>query len=334
MKKLFLIFLALVTCYSVKSQDRFTEIESKLLAITPQTPGLNETVDFSVVGVSIQEFLRGLAETNNLNISIDPTLDIRVYNNFTNEKVTNILLFLCREYSLQIQFVGSIMSFKKYEAPVAPQPKIVSKKVDIRYDNVNKNITLNLQNDSIQKVVKEITGISGNNLVLSPEIKPDKKISVYIQNMPFDNAIQKMAFANGMEMEKTDDNFYILREVPAEEILQNNTSTSSRNSSKNSRTSKNQRQASEGIFVEVIDSLGIKYLSFDAEASSIADAIKQVSEQLKINYFLFSDPTGNTTAHLSKVTYDEFLSFILQGSKHTHKIEDGIYLIGERNLEG
>lgn len=334
-KLLLLLFLVIFCCQLAHSQDRFAVLESKLQQITPQTPGLAETVDFSVVGVSIQEFLRGLAETNNLNISIDPSLDIRVYNNFTNEKVSNILLFLCREYSLDIQFVGSIMSFKKFEVPAPPQPKLVAKKIDIRFDAINKSITLNLQNDSIQRVVKEITSLTGNNLVLSPEIKADKKMSVYIQNMPFENAIQKMAFANGLEMEKTNDNFYVLREVPAEEIAKANTSSrSGSRSSGGSSSSRNNRQGAGDILIQTTDSLGIKYISFDTENSPIADAIKQVSQQLNKNYFLFSEPTGNTTAHLSKVTYDEFLNFILQGSKHTYKAEDDIYLIGERSLEG
>lgn len=335
MKKIFILFLAMWSFHMAFSQDRFTVLENKLEQITAQTPGLAETVDFSVVGVSIQEFLRGLAETNNLNISIDPSLDIRVYNNFTNEKVSNILLFLCREYSLDIQFVGSIMSFKKFEAPTPPQPKLVAKKIDIQFDAINKNITLNLQNDSIQRVAKEITSLTGNNLVLSPEIKADKKMSVYIQDMPFENAIQKMAFANGLEMEKTDDDFYVLREVPAEEIAKNTTSSRSGNRfAGGNSSSRNNRQAADGIFTKITDSLGVKYISFDTENTPIADAIKQVSQDLNQNYFLFSEPTGNTTAHLSKVTYDEFLNFILQGSKHTYKAENDIYLIGERSLEG
>lgn len=334
MKKLLLLILAIAWCHLVYSQDRFAVLENKLQQIATQTPGLTETVDFSVVGVSIQEFLRGLAETNNLNISIDPSLDIRVYNNFTNEKVSNILLFLCREYSLDIDFVGSIMSFKKFETPAPPEPKLVAKKIDLRYDAVNKTITLNLQNDSIQRVVKEITTLTNNNLVLSPEIKPDKKISVYIQNMPFESAIQKMAFANGLEMEKTDDNFFVLREVPAEVIANNATSSRSTNRSGGNSSSRNNRQGGGGSFVQIVDSAGTQYLSFDTENSPISDAIKQVSQELNQNYFLFSEPTGNTTAHLSKVTYDEFLNYILQGSKHTYKVEDNIYLIGERSLEG
>ena len=93
-------------------EERLKKIEAKLDELSKSsTPGLKEVVDFSVSGVSIQEFLRGLAETNNLNISIDPTLNIKVVNNFTNEKVASILLFLCKEYSLDIHNTG-ILSLK------------------------------------------------------------------------------------------------------------------------------------------------------------------------------------------------------------------------------
>ncbi|MCH8331491.1 MAG: hypothetical protein IH946_08960, partial [Bacteroidetes bacterium] len=53
--------------------ERMDLLEKKLTELgATSVPGLNETVDISVSGVSIQEFLRGIAETNNLNISIDP----------------------------------------------------------------------------------------------------------------------------------------------------------------------------------------------------------------------------------------------------------------------
>lgn len=333
MKHFVLLILTICFITSSYSQDRFTPIESKLIEISAITPGLNEKVDFSVVGVSIQEFLRGLAESNNLNISVDPSLDIRVYNNFTNEKVSNILLFLCKEYELDIHFVGSIMSFKKFLAPVIPEKPKTIKEIDIKYLTASSTLTLNLKNDSIQKVVKAITTLTGNNVVLSPEIKSDKPISVYIQNMPFDNAIEKMAFANGLELEKTEDNFYVLKEAP-KEIASNNSSNRKPNSSRNRNSSNKQKGNNTDIELEITDSLGIKYISFSAYDSPISDAIKYVCDEIDVNYFLFSDPTGNTTAQLSTVTFDEFLNFILHGTKHTFKFENDIYLIGERNLEG
>ncbi|RYY18983.1 MAG: hypothetical protein EOO04_22875, partial [Chitinophagaceae bacterium] len=53
-----------------------------------------------------------------------------------------------------------------------------------------------------------------------------------------------------------------------------------------------------------------------------------------INYFIYSDVKGGVTTHLTGITYDNFLTALLQGTEYTYKNENGIYLIGERKLEG
>jgi type IV pilus assembly protein PilQ len=99
---LLLGFLVLL-CFPLHAQqqeDRFVVLDRKLTALAEDVPGLNEKVEFSVTGASIQEFLGGLANSHELNISIDPTLQIRIYNQFSNEKVSNVLLFLISIFCL------------------------------------------------------------------------------------------------------------------------------------------------------------------------------------------------------------------------------------------
>src|ERR1700743_3790748 len=90
--------LALSFVYAQKvsaPEDRFAVLEAKLNDLKKDVPGLDEKVDFAISGASLQEFIKTLAESNNLNVSVDPSLSIRVNNNFTNERVMTILLFLC-----------------------------------------------------------------------------------------------------------------------------------------------------------------------------------------------------------------------------------------------
>ena len=70
--------------------------------------------DFSVVNASVQDLLRGLAETHRLNISVDPAINARITNNFSGVQVKNLLLFLCREYKLDIRFLNTILTFYPY----------------------------------------------------------------------------------------------------------------------------------------------------------------------------------------------------------------------------
>ena len=322
----------------ITQEERLKKIEDKLDELAKSTtPGLKEVVDFSVSGVSIQEFLRGLAETNNLNISIDPSLNIKVVNNFTNEKVSSILLFLCKEYSLDIDVVGSIMSFHKYEAAKAPEVKAIAKEIAVSFNTYNELLSLDLHNDTLSKVTKRITQLTKKNLILAAGLN-QKIVSVYIENMPFDNAIDKMAFVNNLKLIKTKDNFYLLESAESSQNTGSNNNSSSNNANKknylngNSNNTTSVDNLNMEVFPDTIS--GNHFVSIDAQNVAISDIIKAVAKELKINFFMFSDPKGNTTSKIQKASFEDMLSYLLQGTEHTYKKEGKVYLIGERGLEG
>jgi type IV pilus assembly protein PilQ len=83
-----------------------------------------------------------------------------------------------------------------------------------------------------------------------------------------------------------------------------------------------------------LDTLGSKYITVDAFNLPIASIIQSVCEELGVNYFVYSTIQGNTTISFSKLLFDDFLTYVLQGTNYTYKIDHNIYLIGERKLEG
>src|ERR1051326_2038793 len=148
--KIFMIILALVcTCALAFSQDRFTAIEKKLEELRKDVPGLDDKVELSVNGVSIQDFIRGLAASNNLNVSVDPALTGKIFNNFSNVTVSEVLIFLCRKYDLDVNFIGSIMSFSQYVPPPKEAPKYVPKQLKISYDSITNYLSFDFFNDKI-----------------------------------------------------------------------------------------------------------------------------------------------------------------------------------------
>ena len=60
-------------------------------------------------------------------------------------------------------------------------------------------------------------------------------------------------------------------------------------------------------------------INMHATNMAIADLIGMVSNELKKNYYLFSDIKGNTTLNITNSTYDEFLSYVLNGTDFTYK---------------
>lgn len=288
-------------------------------------PGLESTVDLSVSEVPIQEFLRAVAMTNALNISVAPELKIQVVNTFTNVTVIDVLVFLCKEYDLKIDFVGNIMSVTKFEPPPEKPTKYVAKLLDISYDAQKELLSFNLKNDSLFLVAQEITRKSGRNVVLAPDLI-SKMVSGFVQKLGFADAMDKLAFANGLAVEAGADGSYLLTGAATEAVVDN----TSRNR-RNQKGAKGKTDVPSGLFLEVTsDSL----LTVDGVGVKGSEIIRAVSAELGKNYYLFSDMQEATTVQVENMTYDMFLGYLLNGTDMTFKKEGSIYLIGKRNLEG
>src|SRR4051812_43335050 len=120
-KIIILIFLCL-GCF-LKAQDRFDILEEKLNQLGKDYPGINDKVELSMNGASIQEYVKTIGTNNNLNVNVDPALDIKLSNSFSKVSAKEVFLFLCKRYDLDIVFVGPIMTFIKFI------PAIVEKKL-------------------------------------------------------------------------------------------------------------------------------------------------------------------------------------------------------------
>jgi type IV pilus assembly protein PilQ len=311
------------------SQDRFEQLEKKLSSMVAKVPELNETVDISVNGVSIQEFLRGIANNVKININVDPALTYKVVNNFTEVRVLDILLFVCREYNLDIKTVGNIISVIPYAEQVVDKPKKIEKRFVVNYEKASDLLSLELNNDSLVSVAKEITDKSGKNIILSSNVS-NKFVNGYIQNMPFDNVLEKFAYANDLQISKTDDNFYL---IDKKEII-NNTSESVKNNKTGKNNSGNtslQNTSGDASFQSSLNS--IDSISVNAVKTPIIDIINSITDKLKINYLYVSELKGDATLNVQHVSFEKLLELLFNGTDFTYKLENGIYLIGEKKVQ-
>ncbi|HYF68649.1 MAG TPA: type II and III secretion system protein [Ohtaekwangia sp.] len=322
------MLVALLTCFvqGLKAQLQF---EQRLLIIGQQlsfladsiAPGLNETANLSVTNLSIQSFLRTVAEGHDLNIQIQPSLDITLSNNFTNVKVKDLFYFLCREYQLDIRFINSIMSFYKFEPP--PEPIIIPppKRLNISFDEATNKVTFDLVEDSLRSFVKQITSLTSKNVIFTGASDLEHKLlRGYIKDMPLENALEKLAFMNGMLFSKTKDGVFIFE--------------SALPTSQNSSGLKNPgaplaARANQGDII-IKDSL----ITLDVINYPIMEIINQVSPKLNISYVVFSDITGTITAKVNQIRYDELLALLFQGTNYTYKKNGFLYSMGIRTIEG
>jgi type IV pilus assembly protein PilQ len=337
-KRFFLIFLIGLSTISafaqqVSEQERMRLIEERLRNLAVTVNGLNEKVQLSVSGVSAQEFLRALAQSNNLNINIDPSLNFKIYNNFRNETATNVLLFLAKQYQLDINIIGSIMSVTK-----VAEPKVIYQPRDpnIRYQKDKDLLSLELNNDTLSKVAKKITELSGNNIIV-PNNLLQQRITTFLSNAPFETALEKMAFANNLKLIKTADQVYVIQSLSeGEELFINQDKQTDIRRNIKSNPSNGANLGGQNFQIQVRNGIDnkTKLLNVDAVNTSILDLIKSSSAEAGINYFLYSDIKGNITTKVRNINYNDFLSSLFQGTDYTYKVENNIYLIGDRKLEG
>lgn len=315
------IIVCVLLCSTVYADERIKQMELKLSSLAADMPGLEETVEMSVSGVTIQEFMRGLAEAHKLNVSVDPTIKQTIVNNFVNATVSDVLIFICKEYELDINFIGSIMSIVKYEKP----KEITLLPFIVEYNSMTDKLTLDLKNSSLEDVVKIITQKSNKNVVLASGITP-KEVSVYVQNMAFDNALENLGIANDLEVVKTKEHSYIIQKATIEQATTNNNSSTS-----NPRNSSNQNKKSGGFSYEVKKASDISVLATDV---LIEEVIKNVAKDLGIDYFFVSEIKDKTTINVKSKTFSELLDNMFNGTNLTYDIKNGIYVFGKRETEG
>lgn len=318
-----LISFILLGAYAPGNDEhpRFAVIEQKLNSLSDSVPGLKNKVELSVNGVALQEFIRAVAITNNLNVSVEPTLDTKIYDNFSDVTVTNVFLFLCRRYDLDIMFIGNIMVFSKY---VAPPPVVVPYSPHppgITWNDDQQLLTLDLKNDSLAIVARDLTRKTGFNVVFAPELA-GKKVNGYIQDQPMPVAMDKLAFSNDLKITNVDSSFFLIEPKTAEQPGIKN---------KNGINADGKSPAlPAGTKLNVSDGL----ISLDAVNAPISDLVYSASSLLSKEYYLYSELKGNSTLSIRNATYEQFLDNVLRSTDYTYRVRDSVYFIGDRNMEG
>lgn len=124
MKYLYLLFLLFPLCCAAQDADsiRFAGIDRKLEALVERDSTFGTaTVDVTAGRLPLAELLRNIARASGVNLSVRSVEDIPVSCNFTRARVDDLLRFLCREYRLDIEATGNIVSV--FAAAASPQPR-------------------------------------------------------------------------------------------------------------------------------------------------------------------------------------------------------------------
>jgi type IV pilus assembly protein PilQ len=328
-----LLFILLLSCpfrLLAQQNNRVQVIQRKLDSLSKTVPGLNQKVQLQVVGASIQLYLIGISNANNISISVDPQLSFSINDDFKNVSAANILVFLAQKYNLEMTVVGSIIYVTPYKEPVQIVKPYI-KEINAKYDATDNTLSLTLENDSLVSVARKITQVSGKNVIV-PNSLQGKRVSGYIAAAPFETAMDKLAYTNEIKMVKTNDNFYLFQPLEENEELYVNgdKNTSVRKNFKPVNPGGN--SGSTGVYSRVVN--GRKLISADATNAPILNLVKQASQECGKNYSIYSDIKGTIDIHVNNISYEDFLTLLFKGTEYTFQSEHDIYLIGDRKIEG
>jgi len=306
MNKFFIIGFLLFTINCIcQDNQRIMQVRNNIEAIAPDSPGLLEKVDIKIKESSLSDFLIAVSEVHKVNISVAaPLKQINIVNNFTDVTVADLLVFLCKQYDLTITFTGNILSVSSYESPKEiPAEKII----DLGYNHENDLLSLNLKDDKLYDAFKKIMDVSGKNLVFAPGME-NMPLTAYIKNMPFDAAINKLAYANDLAISKSKDNFYLFDKLDAP-----NAPAASDKSL--TRQNKPLRQRRANFFFNILDP-DKKLLEVDFENIPISSIIYDIGSELQIDVFIASplENAGFATVKAKNITFDDLLSKIFQSN--------------------
>lgn len=322
-----------------RAEQQYEQVEQRLRSLAVMVPGMNEKVKLSVSGASLQEFVRALAEANKLNINVAPDLQINIVNNFSDETALNVLLFLSKTYQLDIQITGTIMSISRMHG-LEPVP--LPKQIRVTYNGADNSLAYELNADPLADVAQAISAQSGRNVVI-PVTLQTKLVSGFMSAAPFEVALEKLAFANSLRYNRTQDGVYVFEAlIPGEELFINQQKeTAVRYRSNLAQQGQpgmdggmQQMGAPGGYTVYGQMQPQGKRFTIQAENTPIADLIKRAAQDAEVNYFVYSAIQGQVSANVRDISFEDFLTSIFQTTPYTFRKEKDTYLIGDRRMEG
>lgn len=310
----------LFACFFVLHQSGMAQAsrdEVKLDSLTALHPKLNEELELSVNEVDISDFVNGISQTQGLNIGVSKEVVAFVDHTFSKVKIKDVLLFLMRQYNLDIKTYGEII----FLVPKKPEAEIpIDKYAFVTVDESNL-ISIDSENEKLIDIVKAIGLKTGQNTIVDQNIR-NIEVSLYLKDVSIPVFFEKIASltGNGLKVDSTTNMYNLYKEevVPADRDLRQ---------SKTRNASKNNPGLNQNDFTfEIANGL----ISLRANAASTETIIKTVSSALGKDYVLLGDLSkSQSVMDLNGIDYNAFLNFCLAGTQFRYVNVDSTYIIGK-----
>jgi len=295
---------------------RLDSVERTIRTLEASIPGLTEEVNISVTDVPLNEFLRAIANNAGLNMDIDPSVNHTVSNNFSGVRVSDVLIFLSRQFSLEFTEINNIFIVRQISI-AGPRPLCI-----VEYNDSTNRLTIEVQGESLSAFLRAVTIETGRNIIPSYDAAPEP-VNAFILAMPLEDAIDKMAYANNLTANPTPDGFILVEKKPAEKVEMQAVRPFS---------GSDQRYQGDSPGINSVVSvrlLGPDSVSVFAENASLTSILKEIGEKCGLSYILTSPSDKKINIQVTGSGFDNVFTSVLAGSELTFRKSNGIYFIGK-----
>ncbi len=300
---------------SMTEERRIDALETRLDEYAMKHPKIKtKKVDLDL-SATLDELAIAVTRESKLSLTVHPEVKGNIKLSLSEAPIYDILLYLCKAYSLTLDFSGSIIELKPYEKP----EEIVQEKVpQVDFIPFSNSLSMDLKRDTLDRVLKEISQKTGKNVIAGKEVA-GMEVSGFIGKTDFEDALEQLALRNNLELIKSEKGYWQLLKSSPEPKPGSAPKPRGRNTGKS---------APPSGFVK-LEIQGDTILSLEVKQGKLSEIIEEVSDKLGKDYYLYTEMPETITLRLKNTPYENFLDRVLKGTSFEFRKEDGIYLIGD-----
>jgi len=262
---------------------------------------ITENMKLEVVDEPIQNVFRLISKSYKINIVPESDLgDMRITIHLEDIPVREGLLVICRANGLEMNEVRGVIYISKASEKAIAEMKMYSKRIDI-----------NVENKPVKEFIKEFSKKTSISIV--PDQDLEGKVTGYIKNILPLNGFKALMAANNYNVRQKG-GVYLVEKSDSEVGVR-------------SRRRRGQSAGSGSMDINISDGL----ITVSLAGALIKDVVREITGLDNMDMVIYGEINGTIDAEFKNVSSKEALKMILQGTRYTYIIKNGIALIGEKN---
>lgn len=265
-----------------------------------QIPDSIIVTNLAVRQSEVRDILSALAMQHGINLVIDSSACGPITLNLRNIKLRDVFRWIAQEQNLLIQSSPGVLKIRK--RPIPPPPPPVEPPCHVEHKD--SLYTLDVQGAPLDHVIRALTKDAGLNIIME-EGCSNPNVQIHLNRLGSRQLLSILADQLGLEVRERQGVYILSR------------------SAKPSASPGGPVSSGLRVWTEQ-DTL----ISMEASQASLQDAVSALTRRLPINLVVLGTLQGNVTLKLSKLPFEQILSFLFSGTEYTWWKHDGTWFVG------